>query len=85
MSQIDYDTQQFSSQRQDGGQKDSFLMRLILRTGIVKDKKQANIVFLIIAVIFFTIAFCLTFGNPFAAETEEANINYEEYANPEAI
>ena len=55
MDQIGYETPQYSSKKQNRKQKESFLMRLVLRTGIVKDKKQANIVLLVMAgVIFLT-------------------------------
>ena len=53
MTQIDYETSQYSSQRQNIERKESFLISLVLRTGIVKSKKQANIVLLIMTGIFF--------------------------------
>ena len=53
MTQIDYETSQYSSQRQNIERKESFLISLVLRTGIVKSKKQANIVLLLMTGIFF--------------------------------
>ena len=39
MSQVDYDTSQYQSGQQNSDSTESFLIRLVLRTGIVKDKK----------------------------------------------
>lgn len=51
MEKIDYDTPQCQPNRRNAEKKDSFLTRLVFRTGLAKDKKQANIVLLFFAII----------------------------------
>ena len=63
MSQIGYETPQYISKKQNRGGKESFLIRLVLRIGIVKDKKQANIVLLIMTGVFFLTTLAILFSN----------------------
>lgn len=53
MEKIDYDTPQCQPNRRNAEKKDSFLTRLVFCTGLAKDKKQANIVLLVLAGAFF--------------------------------
>ena len=85
MTQIDYDTPQYKSVQKGIGGKESFLIRCVLRTGIVKDKKQANIALLMIACLFFIATLVVLFANgTFSSEGElNQDINYDEYISSE--
>ena len=87
MSQVDYNTPQHQSNRRNVDPKESFLMRLVLRTGIAKDKKQANVILLAIAGVFFLITFIILFANGIFSSESKINkdINYKEYTGGEYI
>ncbi len=86
MSQIGYETPQYS-QKQNKEQKESFLMRLVLRSGLAKDKKQANMVLLAIAGIFFLATLVVLYINGTFKSSGGSNedINSEEYGGSEYI
>lgn len=83
MSQIGYETPQYSQQNRE--KKESFLMRLVLRSGLAKDKKQANVILLIMAGVFFLATLVVLYMNGTFNSTGGSNedINYEEYGGSE--
>ena len=85
MDQIDYETPQYSSKRQKGGQKESFFIGLILRTGLVKDKKQANMILLAMAGVFFLATLIVLSINGIFNSSGNSNedTNYKDYAGSE--
>ncbi|MCK5591813.1 MAG: hypothetical protein KAI72_07640 [Candidatus Pacebacteria bacterium] len=83
MTQIGYETSHYSSKIQKREQKESFLMRLVLRTGIVKDKKQANIAFLIMTGVFFLTTLIILFSNGIFDFNSSGGTNGEEYTDSE--
>ena len=88
MSQVDYGTPQILSHQQGNNSKESFLMRAVLRIGFVKDKKQANIILLIVAGVFFLATFVILFANGiFSSGGNTSDKNYdnspEDYMNNE--
>ena len=85
MSQIDYETSQYSSQKQKKEQKESFLMRLVLRSGLAKDKKQANMVLLAMSGVFFLATLVVLFMNGTFSSSGGSNedVNFEDYTGSE--
>jgi hypothetical protein len=79
MSQISYEKPQYSSKNRE--KKESFLIHLVLRTGLAKDKKQANLVLLAMSGVFFLATLGVLFMNGTFNSSGGSNedINYEEY------
>jgi len=64
-------------------EKSSFLIRLVLRSGIAKNKKQANIVLLFIAgiLIFLTIFYIIPLSKGMKFDSVEQPEDYMDFEN----
>jgi len=81
MSNVEFNEQDFGAptRRQfDQGPRQSWLVSLVMKLGLAKDEKSANMVLLIVAVLFIILAFVVPklFG-PETATTNSNNSNQQ--------
>lgn len=62
--QVEFTDEKSNATDDDMMNKQSTMIRWVMKTGLVKNEKQANIVLLSIAVVFFIITFFVIFSGP---------------------